>query len=362
MKEYRLHKQCHILLFGFLFSISCNVQNQPHLPEDSTGGPTAQPKTGENAGKTAAYGPQDIVQCALLDRAGNLWFGTTGGEGLFRYDPSAQVGTGGHSFTNYTEKDGLCNNEISCIYEDQAGILWFGTDDGVSRCDPSALSKTGEKPFTCMLIADETLNPSSGIVQGQQKNRSARPFRELDSFSNSVQGPVVTSATVVSSILQDKTGNFWFGTLDRGVYRYDPSVQPSEKAYTNFLSHEVVRCITEDKSGNIWVGSWSNGGVHRYDGSQANHPCIKNSCKHDLRVPQDLKAHNQEIAKSTPNFTKQDGPRDGMISCIFEDKNGNLWFGGRYGRLFRYDGAYKKDKNQAANSFTDFSAQVHRQK
>ena len=43
------------------------------------------------------------VRCGLQDRAGDLWFGTTG-EGVFRYD--------GKGFTQYTVGDGLNSNTV----------------------------------------------------------------------------------------------------------------------------------------------------------------------------------------------------------------------------------------------------------
>ena len=34
------------------------------------------------------------------------------------------------------------------------------------------------------------------------------------------------------------------------------------------------------------------------------------------------------------------------IMCISEDKDGNIWFGGRYGLLWRFDGKELKDFTQ----------------
>ena len=62
----------------------------------------------------------------LQDKAGNFWF-VSEKEGVFRYD--------GKSFINYTEKDGMSSNFVYCILEDNEGILWFGTADGISCFD-----------------------------------------------------------------------------------------------------------------------------------------------------------------------------------------------------------------------------------
>ena len=32
-----------------------------------------------------------------------------------------------------TMRDGLADNTIPCIYKDEDGFMWFGTDDGLSR-------------------------------------------------------------------------------------------------------------------------------------------------------------------------------------------------------------------------------------
>ncbi len=68
----------------------------------------------------------------MEDRKGNLWFGTIG-SGVYRYD--------GKSFQNLTTKDGLLNNEITCIYEDKAGNIWFGANGGASQYDGKSFSK-----------------------------------------------------------------------------------------------------------------------------------------------------------------------------------------------------------------------------
>lgn len=66
----------------------------------------------------------------LQDHTGTLWFGTQ--VGLDRFDPTQ--GT----FRHYAENDGLVNNTILCMLEDDQGTLWISTNGGLSNFDPAA--------------------------------------------------------------------------------------------------------------------------------------------------------------------------------------------------------------------------------
>ena len=91
------------------------------------------PEPGEVAFTTIAPMSGKRVWMSLEDRDGHLWFGTWG-DGLARYDPSAE--TEQSAWTFYDTEDGLANNAVLAIAQDQRGHLWFGTDAGlVSRFD-----------------------------------------------------------------------------------------------------------------------------------------------------------------------------------------------------------------------------------
>jgi len=301
---------------------------------------------------TTAQGlANNSVWSIMEDKTGNLWFGTYGG-GVCRYD--------GGSFTNFTTAQGLANNTVWSITEDKMGNLWFGTDGGgVSRYDRTRANNNCNK---------NTCKHDLRIPQDlkEHNNELAKSFT---SFTTN-QGLGNNS---VRSITEDKTGNLWFGTDGGGVCRYNGSQTNNTcnkntckhdlrilqdlrehnnelaKSFTNFttaqgLSNNTVWSVTEDKTGNLWFGT-DGGGVSRYDGSRANHTCNKNTCKHDLRIPQDLKEHNNELAKSFTNYTTSQGLANNTVWNIVEDKRGNLWFGTDGGGVSRYNG----------KSFTNFT-------
>ena len=127
MTNHKLYQQFYTLLLLFNFNSSCNGQNQKLLPKENKTVINFRDKTLVHRSKDAAYGPSDIVQCMVKDKDGNLWFGITGGNGVFRYD--------GKVFTPFTTQDGLFNNHVGSILEDKNGNIRFGTEGGVCRYD-----------------------------------------------------------------------------------------------------------------------------------------------------------------------------------------------------------------------------------
>ena len=71
----------------------------------------------------------DSILSIFESNNGTMWIGTAGG-GLSRYDLKTD------SFTTFTEKDGLPNNVINGILEDEENNLWLSTNYGISRFNP----------------------------------------------------------------------------------------------------------------------------------------------------------------------------------------------------------------------------------
>ncbi len=70
----------------------------------------------------------NFVNAIYRDPNGIMWFGTD--SGISRYD--------GKEFVNFTTEDGLAHNLVCAIYRDLDGILWLGTDSGACGYDGTA--------------------------------------------------------------------------------------------------------------------------------------------------------------------------------------------------------------------------------
>ena len=70
------------------------------------------------------------ISVIVQDLAGTIWVGTAGG-GLNKYHPDTGF------FSSFQEKDGLPNNVVRGILEDDKGNLWVSTNFGLSRFDPT---------------------------------------------------------------------------------------------------------------------------------------------------------------------------------------------------------------------------------
>ncbi|HAK76218.1 MAG TPA: hypothetical protein DCM71_04750 [Runella sp.] len=328
-------KYVPIYMLCLMFTFSCNGQTKKAQPNKTA---VEQPSfTSKNIKLIKTHGSNEYQQisCSLRDKEGNLWFGTSK-EGVYKYD--------GKEFTQFTKKDGLCDNLIFLIFEDKAGGIWFGSKSKISRYDG--------KKFTTISIPGSV---GGNFLTNNSINTTASEKNEL------------------WSMMQDKSGITWLGTTN-GIYCYNG------KSFTRFLDNKSIRntnnvhlkwtqCIFEDKSGNMWFGSWvlANEGICRYDGKSITQykpygegwvRSILEDKNGDLLI---ITRHNGACrleGENFINFTKNGGIENTSITSALKDKVGNLWFGTELGSgelnedggLWLYDPGREVEK-----SFTRFT-------
>jgi ligand-binding sensor domain-containing protein len=91
----------------------------------------------------------------------------------------------------------------------------------------------------------------------EKKAETVKIENPIEQQSNSQIGEYVVET------FQDSQGNLWFGTLEKGVAKYDGSKLTYLTTKDGLPSDRIVSII-EDDSGNLWFGTGA--GLSKFDG------------------------------------------------------------------------------------------------
>ena len=236
----------------------------------------------------------NYVEPIYQDQDGFLWFGTDTG-GVSRYD--------GEQFINFTTDDGLAGDSVWAIHQDGDGHLWFGTSEGISQYD-------GEK-FVNFTTNDGLVHNSvwsifqdgDGLLWFGTRGGGVSRYDGEKFVNFTTDDGLITNS--VLAIHQERDGHLWFATTE-GISQFDGN------QFVNFRTHEglaqnFVSAIHQDQTGVLWFAT--RGGISRYDGEKF------------------------------VNLTTNNGLISNLVETIHQDRNGFLWFGTRGGGISRYDGS-----------------------
>ena len=232
-------------------------------------------------------------------------------------------------FERIAGEDGLSQNSVLAILQDQRGFMWFGTEGGLNKYDgyqfivykhdpddPSTLSDD----FVSSIYEDRDGDLWVGTRNGL--NRFDRATGTFTRYQHDPSAPQSLGGAWVVAIYEDREGTLWVGIEDGGLdqldrdtdtfthYRHDPSTGSGQAADDpNTLSDDTVTAIYEAASGDLWIAT--HGGINRFDRATG----IFTHYLHDPGDPQSLSGSE--------------------VSTIFEDHQGALWIGTEDGGLNR---------------------------
>lgn len=256
------------------------------------------------------HGIASDVLSIIEDRSGTLWVGTSG-QGLCRFDRT----TGHCQMLRHSTGDpsSISNDTIDRMLIDREGALWIATADGLNRFDPAT------QRFT---------------VYRDQSSRD--------------------SGTQMPSMVEDRDGNLWLGSLGSGLLRFDrkagrlsplggPRASGGAGSGLGAISEHYVAAVYIDRKNRLWAGTFN--GLYRVDpltGAAARYSeanglastaisCILGDARGDLWM-----STTKGISKLNPNtgifqnFSVADGvPGDlTAYSACFKSASGEMYFGG----------------------------------
>lgn len=238
------------------------------------------------------------VTCIFQDRLGYMWFGTRNGLNKFN-------GNSFEIFWNHADDaHSISSNTIACIAEDATGNLWVGTEDGLNKLDKS---RNGFKRYYLTHKTDSVNNKIlslhidkdgvlwvgtlSGlfIYEPESDNLKAIPIKELTHNS-------------VSAILE-KDNELYLASSTNGLLIYDKEKKRITRSFrtdskTLPVSSNYIKDVYIDKKDNIWLGTYKDG------------VCV---IKHDL----------SEVVR----YDTSNGLSNNNVRCIKESPSGEMWIG-----------------------------------
>jgi len=221
-------------------------------------------------------------------------------------------------FTHYSTEQGLSQNRVDHMLQDDQGFLWFGTYNGLNRYDgyhflvykpeannPNSLGGV----FVTALFKDRSGVLWIGVDQGLDR---FDPVTQTFTHFRSNPNDPASLAGHLEHITQDRDGMLWLATrngLDRldpvsgrfTHYRHDPGDPRS-------LASDDVRYVLEDRQGTVWVATAAGPDAF------------------DRRTGKVIRHYHSPNSPQTP------------LDRIFEDRSGTLWLSAtRRGGLISLD-------------------------
>jgi len=274
------------------------------------------------------------------DKAGDIWFGTFHG-GLFRLIKEK------NEFIVYDAKrDGLADNWISTITEDSQGNVWVGTwGGGISK-----FSRTEIKTFNNLnglsdLKIRHILEDLEGNILIGTNEHGLAVFKGERFKTYTTKDGLIDQN--IWAITQDKGGKYWFGT-NKGISILNPKAgrKGIRFAHYNEESNSIgnhVRFLKKDRNNNIWIGTDDNAvNMYNYKTGRFESNLVINryfSTNYSVTA-MDVDKQNQlwigtldglifyDINENKSQSLSQiNGLNGSDISAIFADSKGRVWVG-----------------------------------
>lgn len=244
-------------------------------------------------------------------------------------------------FEHLTIDNGLPQNSVIAIAQDKHGFMWFGTQDGLCRYDgyhvkifrhdrmnPASLRNN----FTTSLLVDKSGTLWVGTVGGGL-NRYNSINQTFTAYTHEANNPQSLSDNTVQCVYQDRSGMLWVGTERGGINLFNPQTGKSRVFMFSPLDEKSlpanrIRDITEDAFGTLWVATL-DGGLCYFNRTDSSFVRIKFDAENPValrgNVRQGTQGKNNTFAGSN------------NISALHGDRKGVLWVGTRSAGVVRLD-------------------------
>ena len=167
-------------------------------------------------------------------------------------------------FEHYNEINGLSNNSIRSIVQDNNGFLWLGTFGGLNRFDGYDFKEYKSSENTRNTFQDndiaamiyDNLNhlwigTNNGLTKYDIAKSTFKTYHANKKSKNTLVG------NKIRALFIDKSKRLWIGTKDNGLCYLNTKTETFQKVKIDSI--ENVRAIYQSKDDKIWFSTFSNG-------------------------------------------------------------------------------------------------------
>ncbi len=207
------------------------------------------------------------------------------------------------SFITYGMEQGLIQNQVESIVQDDEGNLWISTIAGLTKYNGSKfVSFTKNHGLAEDWITTSYKDKENNIWFGHWAGSVTRYNAKLKIFEN-LNLEEYTRFKSIRAINQDETGKFWIATEGAGVFIFDPKDNKmfSITSKEGLTSNTIYDMVFDDQM-NVWLATDS--GLVIYDKSKP------------------ISSPDSYISVST-----KQGLFSANITCLYKGKNNEMWLG-----------------------------------
>ena len=234
------------------------------------------------------------------------------------------------TFNTFNIEQGLSQNSVSAIVQDENGYIWVGAENGLNRFDGYKITNyfhdnESRTSISSSEINDIVVDKSNRlwIATGEGINCYDQESETFYSYSASNADTSSILHNKVNCVFIDSEDYLWVGTqngLNRTILPINFGGLHKHlafKSYTKKLSSKNITCLFEDGNQNIWVGT--ENGLNK------------------------LHKKSADVLSFFPSGNSANS-RENEITAIVEDNKYRFWITTKNG-LFWY--------NEETNDFTD---------
>lgn len=195
---------------------------------------------------TTDHGLPGELIWAVLESGGEpdtRWVGTSNGAVRIR----------GEERVRFTEDDGLIHSVITSIAESRDGVLWLGTQQGISRLKHGQITNY---PIDGLHSIVRIFEDREGTMWAVTEGPGLLHFNGMAFVP--VMGPNDPIGPGVVSAIEAREGSLWVGAIGTGLHRLNVRLFT---AYTveDGLPGPQILGVYEDRTGAVWAGTSRSG-------------------------------------------------------------------------------------------------------